>query len=124
MKDREEHLVEAVGRLIGIRNECSCTIVSECGLPDVTVKQAAYLRMIDEYGDVTFSRLAEITRTSKPTVTEMINRCVGMECAYRERCPGRWEKPLHPPHGEGQGDRAGRQDGPVPDHRTNDDLAG
>ena len=87
MKDREEHLARAVGHLIGIRNECSCTIVSECGLPDVTVKQAAYLRMIDEHGDITFSRLAEITRTSKPTVTEMINRCVGMECAYRERCP-------------------------------------
>ena len=87
MKDREEHLVEAVGRLMSIRNECSCTIVTECGLPDVTVKQAAYLRMIDEHGDITFSRLAEITRTSKPTVTEMINRCVGMECAYRERCP-------------------------------------
>jgi DNA-binding MarR family transcriptional regulator len=36
---------------------------------------------------VTFSRLAEITRTSKPTVTEMINKCVRMACAYREQCP-------------------------------------
>lgn len=87
MKAREEHLFEAVGNLLTIKNECSCTIVSECGLPDMTVKQVAYLKVIDEEGEITFSRLAELTRTSKPTITEMINRCVRMECAYRERCP-------------------------------------
>ena len=87
MKDREEHLFEAVENLLKIKNECSCTIFSECGLSDLTVKQIAYLKVIDTQGDVTFSRLAEITRTSKPTITEMINRCVRMECVYRERCP-------------------------------------
>jgi len=87
MKTGEEHLFEAVENLLRIKNECSCAILSECGLSDMTVKQVAYLRLIDEQGDVTFSRLAEITRTSKPTITEMINRCVRMECVYRERCP-------------------------------------
>ena len=87
MKDREEHLFEAVAKLLAIKSECSCSIASECGLPDMTVKQVAYLRTIDRHGEITFSRLAEITRTSKPTVTEMVNRCVRMECAYRERCP-------------------------------------
>ena len=60
---------------------------SECGISDMTVRQIAYLRTIDEQGDVTFSRLAEVTNTSKPTITEMINRFVRMECAYREPCP-------------------------------------
>lgn len=87
MKDRKEHLFEAVENLLTIKNECSCTIVSECGLPDMTVKQVACLKVIDEQGEITFSQLAELTRTSKPTVTEMINRYVRMECAYRERCP-------------------------------------
>jgi len=73
--------------LIRIKNECSCTISSECGLSDITVKQIAYLKIIDQEGDVTFSRLAEITRNSKPTITEMINRFVRMECVYREPCP-------------------------------------
>ena len=53
----------------------------------MTVKQIAYLKTIDEQGDVTFSRLAEITRNSKPTITEMINKFVRMECVYREPCP-------------------------------------
>jgi len=70
-----------------IKNECSSEIFSECGLTDLTVTQIAYLKAIDEHHDVTFSRLAEITRTSKPTVTEMVNRFVRMECAYRQKCP-------------------------------------
>ena len=87
MPAREEHLFEVFDRLIAIKNECSSEIISECGLSRLTVKQVAYLKTIDEHGDVTFSRLAEITRNSKPTVTEMVNRFVRMECAYRQKCP-------------------------------------
>jgi DNA-binding MarR family transcriptional regulator len=87
MEDVEEQLIGAIQHLFSMRNECSCSIFSECGLSDMTVKQIAYLKVIDRQGAVTFSRLAEITRTSKPTVTEMINKCVRMECVYREPCP-------------------------------------
>lgn len=87
MKDTEAHLFAAVEHLLRIQSDCSCSILSGCGLPEITVKQAACLRTIDQQGDLTFSRMAEITRTSKPTVTEMINRCVRMECAYREPSP-------------------------------------
>ncbi|HUW86574.1 MAG TPA: MarR family transcriptional regulator [Methanoregula sp.] len=87
MMDREEYLFEVFENLLRIKNECSCTIFSECGLPDMTIKQIAYLKTIDEQGEVTFSRLAEITRNSKPTITDMINKFVRMECVYRERCP-------------------------------------
>ncbi|MFA4861396.1 MarR family winged helix-turn-helix transcriptional regulator [Methanoregula sp.] len=87
MTEQEEHLFEVLDHLLRIRNECSCSIFSECGLSDMTVKQIAYLRLINDEGDITFSRLAEITKNSKPTITEMINKCVRMECAYREQCP-------------------------------------
>lgn len=87
MTEREEHLFKVLDHLLRIRNECSCSIFSECGLSDMTVKQIAYLKVINNEGDVTFSRLAEITKNSKPTITEMINKCVRMECVYREKCP-------------------------------------
>jgi len=87
MSARVEHLVEVFDRLMAIKNECSSEIFSECGLTDLTVTQITYLQAIDEHHDVTFSRLAEITRNSKPTVTEMVNRFVRMECAYRQKCP-------------------------------------
>lgn len=87
MNDREEQLLEAFENVLRIKNECSCTIFTECGLAELTVKQVAYLKTIDAEGEITFTRLAEITRNSKPTITEMINRFVRMECVYRERCP-------------------------------------
>jgi DNA-binding MarR family transcriptional regulator len=87
MMDREVQLFDEFEKLARIRNECSCQIFSECGFPDMTVRQIAYLKVIDEQGQVTFSRLAEITQNSKPTITEMINRFVRMECVYREPCP-------------------------------------
>lgn len=85
--ERGEDLCEAFEGLIRLKNDCSCNIFSECGLSDLTVKQIAYLKVIDQHGEITFSRLAEITRNSKPTITEMINRFVRMECVFRERCP-------------------------------------
>jgi DNA-binding MarR family transcriptional regulator len=87
MVDRETHLFEGIENLLKLKNECSCTIFSECGLSDLTVRQIAYLKAIAEQDEVTFSRLAEITHNSKPTITEMINKFVRMECVYREPCP-------------------------------------
>ncbi|WP_286681326.1 MarR family winged helix-turn-helix transcriptional regulator, partial [Methanoculleus sp. DTU007] len=49
--------------------------------------QIAYLKVIEKHHDLTFSKLAEITNNSKPTVTEMVDRFVRMECAYRQKCP-------------------------------------
>jgi DNA-binding MarR family transcriptional regulator len=85
MMEKKEHLFLVFENLIKIKSECSCQIFSECGLSDITLKQVEYLRAIDEYEEVTFSRLAKITRNSKPTITEMINKFVKMECVYRER---------------------------------------
>jgi len=87
MMEQGDDLCEAFEGLIRLKNDCSCNIFSECGLSDITVKQIAYLKVIDQHGEITFSRLAEITRNSKPTITEMINKFVRMECVFRERCP-------------------------------------
>jgi DNA-binding MarR family transcriptional regulator len=85
MMEKKEHLFIVFENLIKIKSECSCQTFSECGLSDITLKQIGYLKTIDECGEVTFSRLAKITSNSKPTITEMINKFVKMECVYREK---------------------------------------
>ncbi len=85
--ERDEYLYAVFERLLRMKNEHSCSIFSECGCADMTVKQIAYLKLIGGQEDVTFSRLAELTRNSKPTITELVNRFVRMECVYRETCP-------------------------------------
>jgi DNA-binding MarR family transcriptional regulator len=87
MISKKEHLFTVFDNLIKIKGKCSCEILSKCGLSDITVKQIEYLRAIDGYEEVTFSKLAKITKNSKPTITEMINKFVNFECVYREKCP-------------------------------------
>ncbi|MDW7732802.1 MAG: MarR family winged helix-turn-helix transcriptional regulator [Methanolobus sp.] len=87
MKEKKEHLYIVFENLFRIKSECSSEVFSGCKLSEITVKQIEYLRLIDEHGEVTFSRLARITRNSKPTITEMVNRFVKMKCVYRERSP-------------------------------------
>jgi len=87
MSDKKEHLFLIFDHMIRIKSECSCGIFSECSLSDITLKQIHYLKTIDQNGVVTFSKLAEITRNSKPTITGMINKLEGMDCVYREPCP-------------------------------------
>lgn len=86
MPVRVVRLFEVFDRLFAIKEECSSEIFCECGLEDITSRQIDYLKVIGEHRDMTFSRLAEITRNSKPTITEMVDRFVQMECAYRQRC--------------------------------------
>ncbi len=87
MKNVGEELFQALNDLMRVKNECSCAILSECGVSSLTVRQIAYLKTIDGQEEVTFSRLAEITNNSKPTITEMVNRFEQMECVSRERSP-------------------------------------
>ncbi|AKB78846.1 Transcriptional regulator, MarR family [Methanosarcina horonobensis HB-1 = JCM 15518] len=86
MTAKKEHLFVVFENLIKIKSECSCEIFSECGVSDITVKQIGYLKAIDKHGEITFSRLAKITKNSKPTITETINKFVKMEYVYREKC--------------------------------------
>ncbi len=87
MREDEERLFRLFEYLLQLKSECSSRIFSECGVPDITVRQIAYLKTIDKWGDITFSQLADITQNSKPTITEMIKKFERMECVYREPCP-------------------------------------
>jgi DNA-binding MarR family transcriptional regulator len=87
MISKKEHLFTVFDNLMKIKGKCSCEILSGCGLSDITVKQIGYLRAIDGHEEVTFSKLAKITKNSKPTITEMIYKFVKFECVYREKCP-------------------------------------
>jgi len=87
MIDQKEHLFEVFESLTRLKKECSCSIFTACELSDITVKQINYLKVIDSHEEITFSRLADITRNSKPTITEMIHKLDRMGCVYRQPCP-------------------------------------
>jgi DNA-binding MarR family transcriptional regulator len=87
VKSRREILLKAYEHLTRVNGECSCEITRECGAGNLTVKQIEYLKIMDKYGNVTFSRLAELTKTSKPTISELVNKLIRLKCVYKERSP-------------------------------------
>ncbi len=87
MIEKKEHLFIVFENLLSIKNQCSSEILCECGSSDITMKQVRYLQVIDEHGEITFSKLAEVTRNSKPTISEMINKFIRMEYVYKKRSP-------------------------------------
>ena len=80
MISKKEHLFTVFDNLMKIKGKWSCDNLSGCVLSDITVKQIGYLRAIDGHEEVTFSKLAKITRNSKTTITEKINKFVNYEC--------------------------------------------
>ena len=85
MESKRDELFKAYEHLLRIRNECACEISTECNIADLTVRQIEYLKIIDKHSEITFSKLADITKNSKPTITEMINKFISFKCAFKER---------------------------------------
>ncbi|MDF1546808.1 MAG: MarR family transcriptional regulator, partial [Bacteroidales bacterium] len=55
-------------------------------IAEMTVKQINYLQIIDQNDNLTFSKLAEITKITKPSVSDLINKLQGFNCVYKEKC--------------------------------------
>lgn len=85
MTEKQEILCNALEKLFAMKNRCSSELFYECNLSNFTVKQLEYLRIIDEYENMTFSMLSIITKNSKPTITEIINKFIKMKVVIREK---------------------------------------
>ena len=86
MRSKINNLLEAYRNLLKVKGDCSCEISRECAPQGLTIKQVEYLKIIDNHSEITFSMLADLTRNSKPTITEMINKFISSNCVYKEPC--------------------------------------
>ncbi len=55
-------------------------------ISELTIKQIEYLKKFDEHEYVTISQLAEELNLSKPSITEMVKRFIGLNCLKKEQC--------------------------------------
>ncbi|MBC3795538.1 MarR family transcriptional regulator [Acetobacterium tundrae] len=83
MTCKKNELYQAYQKLL----QMEADFLEEGQARDITIKQVYYLRIIDQNYRVTFSQLAQETRNSKPTITELISKFISMGCVYRERSP-------------------------------------
>jgi DNA-binding MarR family transcriptional regulator len=85
MSDQYTKLYKAYQKLMSIKCECKDKVCGLHGVAEMTVKQINYLKIIDSCDNMTFSGLAEKTKITKPSVTDLINKLEGFACVYKEK---------------------------------------
>ncbi len=84
--DVNKKLYETYSVFMEIKGECSCKLIDELNMSELTLRQIEYIKKFDQYDCVTTSRLARDLDLSKPSVTEMIKKFIKLECIYKQKC--------------------------------------
>ncbi|MBB6696553.1 MarR family winged helix-turn-helix transcriptional regulator [Clostridium algidicarnis] len=84
--DSKNKLYETYSGLMKIKGECSCRLIDELNMSELTLRQIEYIKKIGKYDELTISKLAEVLNLSKPSITEMVKRFVKLDCVYKRQC--------------------------------------
>ncbi|MBB6630748.1 MarR family winged helix-turn-helix transcriptional regulator [Clostridium algidicarnis] len=84
--DSKDKLYETYSGLMKVKGECSCKLINELNMSELTLRQIEYIKKIGKYDELTISKLAEVLNLSKPSITEMIKRFVKLDCVYKKQC--------------------------------------
>ena len=83
---KKELIYEAVRKFNSLGHECNLEISDKLGMSRLQLSQLHYLKVIDRTVDITFGKLAEILNITKPSVTEIVNKLVKLDCVEKKRC--------------------------------------
>lgn len=86
MSDNKQALYKAYQKLLAVNGECKSKVCDLHGVAEMTVKQINYLKIIDSNDNMTFSQLAEKTKITKPSVSDLISKLKDFGCVYKEPC--------------------------------------
>ena len=84
--DTKKYLYETYSGLMKVKGECSCKLIDELNMSELTLRQIEYIKKIGKYDSITISGLAEILNLSKPSITEMVKKFIKLDCVYKRQC--------------------------------------
>ncbi|MCP4750828.1 MAG: winged helix-turn-helix transcriptional regulator [Proteobacteria bacterium] len=84
--DRRESVLKAIMKLHGLLSACRAEAAAPLDVMEMKVAQIQHLKTIDQWQDLTFSRFAEILSVTKPSVTEIVNKLIRLDCVEKHRC--------------------------------------
>lgn len=83
---KRELIYEAVRKFNSLGHECNLEISDKLGMSRLQLNQLHYLKIIDRTVDITFGKFAEILKITKPSVTEIVNKLIKLDCVEKKRC--------------------------------------
>jgi DNA-binding MarR family transcriptional regulator len=84
--DNKKELYETYKGFMEIKKDCSCKIIDELNMSELTLRQIEYIKKIGKYEYITISGLAEILDLSKPSITQMVKKFIDLDCVYKKQC--------------------------------------
>lgn len=81
----DEKLYEAISNFMRRRDRCSLELADALGSSELVAKQFFYLEIIDQNRNLTSSKFAKILGITKPSVTEIINKLIRVNCVYKKK---------------------------------------
>lgn len=84
--DTNKYLYETYSGLMKVKGQCSCKLIDELNMSELTLRQIEYIKKIGKYDSITISGLAEILNLSKPSITEMVKKFIKLDCVYKKQC--------------------------------------
>lgn len=84
--DKEDKLYETYKSLMEVKGQCSCNLINELNMSELTLRQIEYIKKIGKYEYITISKLADILDLSKPSITQMVKKFIKLDCVYKEQC--------------------------------------
>lgn len=84
--DRRELVLHAVSKITGLTKECNLELSQSLGMAELQLNQIHYLQIINRTVGLTFGQFADILKVSKPSVTEIVNKLIKVDCVRKVRC--------------------------------------
>ncbi len=84
---KRESIYEAVRKFNSLGHECNLEISDKLGMSKLQLNQLHYLKIIDRTMDITFGKFADILNVTRPSVTEIVNKLIRLDCVEKMRCP-------------------------------------
>lgn len=85
--DQREVVLEALRKLHDLLTACNTEVKDQLGGCELKMTQIQHLKIIENNRGLTFSKLAEILNITRPSVTEIVNKLIRMDCVKKIRCP-------------------------------------
>lgn len=85
--ERRELVYLAVTKLNSLGKECNLELSQRLGMAELQLNQIHYLHIINRTVGLTFSGFAEILKVTKPSITEIVNKLIRVDCVRKVRSP-------------------------------------
>ncbi len=81
--NKKDLILDAIKKFNSLAHVCNLELSDKLGMSELQLSQLHYLKIIDRTIGLTFSQFAEILSITRPSVTEIVNKLIRLDCVNK-----------------------------------------